>query len=262
MPFSRRDFLIRSTGFVTVSAMVPRWAVAGAHRFEESVAAANAQRTLVVLELAGGNDGLNTVVPYADALYPQLRSRIGIPVGEVLPLDARLGLNPVHERDQGALGRGPGGDRDERRLPELEPLALRGTRRLAHGGSHARSAARLARTLGGRRARRQRQSALLRRDLPIPSEDASRRSRGRADLSDPRELPVPDRRGASRRFREPGRRLSGGQRGRVRDRERARTRSPAWGGTRSRPRTSCRRWAAATWRWAPTRTTRSAPACS
>ena len=95
MPFSRRDFLIRSTGFVTVSAMVPRWAVAGAHRFEESVAAANAQRTLVVLELAGGNDGLNTVVPYADALYPQLRSRIGIPVGEVLPLDARLGLNPV-----------------------------------------------------------------------------------------------------------------------------------------------------------------------
>jgi uncharacterized protein (DUF1501 family) len=95
MPFSRRDFLIRSTGFVTVSAMVPRWAVSGASRFEESVAAANGQRTLVVLELAGGNDGLNTVVPYADSLYPQLRSRIGIPVGEVLPLDARLGLNPV-----------------------------------------------------------------------------------------------------------------------------------------------------------------------
>jgi len=95
MPVSRRDFLIRSTGFVTVSAMVPRWAVSGASRFEESVAAANGQRTLVVLELAGGNDGLNTVVPYADSLYPQLRSRIGIPVGEVLPLDARLGLNPV-----------------------------------------------------------------------------------------------------------------------------------------------------------------------
>jgi uncharacterized protein (DUF1501 family) len=95
MPFSRRDFLIRSTGFVTVSAMVPRWSVAGARRFEESVDAANGRRTLVVLELAGGNDGLNTLVPYADALYPQLRSRIGIPVGEVLPLDGRLGLNPV-----------------------------------------------------------------------------------------------------------------------------------------------------------------------
>ena len=43
----------------------------------------------------GGNDGLNTVVPYADSLYPTLRSRIGIPVGSVLHLDGALGLNPV-----------------------------------------------------------------------------------------------------------------------------------------------------------------------
>lgn len=95
MAFSRRDFLLRSTGFVTVSAMVPRWAVAAATKFEESVGAANGHRTLVVLELMGGNDGLNTIVPYADALYPQLRSRIGIPVSGVLPLDDRLGMNPV-----------------------------------------------------------------------------------------------------------------------------------------------------------------------
>jgi len=95
MTFSRRDFLIRSTGFVTVSAMVPRWAVKGAAAFEESVGAADSGRTLVVLELMGGNDGLNTVVPYADSLYPQLRSRIGIPVGSVLQLDGGLGLNPV-----------------------------------------------------------------------------------------------------------------------------------------------------------------------
>ena len=51
MPISRRDFLLRTTGAVTVSAMVPRWAVAGAKNFEESVEAAAAQRTLVVLEL-------------------------------------------------------------------------------------------------------------------------------------------------------------------------------------------------------------------
>jgi uncharacterized protein (DUF1501 family) len=95
MAFSRRDFLIRSAGFATVSAMVPRWAVRGATAFEESVGAAATDRTLVVVELMGGNDGLNTVVPYADGLYPQLRSRIGIPVGSVLPLDAHLGLNPV-----------------------------------------------------------------------------------------------------------------------------------------------------------------------
>jgi uncharacterized protein (DUF1501 family) len=95
MPISRRDFLLRSSGFVTVSAMVPRWAVRGSRFFEESVEAEFANRTLVVLELAGGNDDLNTVVPYTDNLYLQMRSRIGIPAASVLALDNRLGLNPV-----------------------------------------------------------------------------------------------------------------------------------------------------------------------
>jgi uncharacterized protein (DUF1501 family) len=95
MPISRRDFLLRTAGFVSVSAMVPRWAVAGAKAFEESVGAAATNRTLVVLELMGGNDGLNTVIPYTDPVYPQVRSRIGIPQASVIPLDGKLGLNPV-----------------------------------------------------------------------------------------------------------------------------------------------------------------------
>jgi uncharacterized protein (DUF1501 family) len=95
MTISRRDFLLRTSGFVTVSAMVPRWAVDGARMFEETVEADFSNRTLVVLELAGGNDDLNTVVPYTDNLYLQLRSRIGIAAGSVLALDSRLGLNPV-----------------------------------------------------------------------------------------------------------------------------------------------------------------------
>jgi uncharacterized protein (DUF1501 family) len=95
MPISRRDFLLRSAGFVSVSAMVPRWAVVGADQFEESVGAAQTGRTLVVLELMGGNDGLNTLIPYADSAYPQVRSRIGIPVNSVLQLSGTLGLNPV-----------------------------------------------------------------------------------------------------------------------------------------------------------------------
>lgn len=95
MPISRRDFLLRSAGFVSVSAMVPRWAVAGTKMFEESVGAGVPNRTLVVLEMMGGNDGLNTVVPYTDSAYPLVRSRIGIPQNTVLALDGRLGLNPV-----------------------------------------------------------------------------------------------------------------------------------------------------------------------
>ncbi|HYT32958.1 MAG TPA: DUF1501 domain-containing protein [Thermoanaerobaculia bacterium] len=94
MSISRRDFLLRSAGFVTVSAMVPRWSVVGARNFEESLGSAYPGRTLVVLELMGGNDGLNTVVPYTDNAYPQVRARIGIPVGSVLQLDSKLGLNP------------------------------------------------------------------------------------------------------------------------------------------------------------------------
>lgn len=55
MGFSRRDFLLRSAGFVTVSAIAPKWAVAGANKFEETVEsdAAAANRTLVILELMG-----------------------------------------------------------------------------------------------------------------------------------------------------------------------------------------------------------------
>ena len=95
MTFSRRDFLLRSAGFVTVSAMVPKWSVAGSRGFEavDSGAAASG-RTLVILELMGGNDGLNTVVPYTDSRYTQYRSRIGIPVDTVLQLDSKLGLHP------------------------------------------------------------------------------------------------------------------------------------------------------------------------
>jgi uncharacterized protein (DUF1501 family) len=57
-----------------------------------SLAASN--RTLIVVQLAGGNDGLNTVVPYADATYRQMRPTIGVAEDQVLQLDSRLGLHP------------------------------------------------------------------------------------------------------------------------------------------------------------------------
>src|SRR6266702_3024447 len=51
-------------------------------------------RTLIVVQMAGGNDGLNTVVPYTDPLYMKLRPTLGIPQTKVLPLDTRLGFHP------------------------------------------------------------------------------------------------------------------------------------------------------------------------
>jgi len=49
---------------------------------------------LVVIQLAGGNDVLNTLVPYRDDAYYQARPALGIPVKDVLQLDDRLGLHP------------------------------------------------------------------------------------------------------------------------------------------------------------------------
>jgi len=62
-----------------------------------AVAAANAatgNRILVVLELSGGNDGLNTLVPYADDAYYRLRPHIGIKADKVRKIDDRFGFNP------------------------------------------------------------------------------------------------------------------------------------------------------------------------
>ena len=50
---------------------------------------------LILIELKGANDGLNTVVPFADAAYATLRPRIGIKREEVVQLSERTGLHPA-----------------------------------------------------------------------------------------------------------------------------------------------------------------------
>ncbi|MFC5520193.1 DUF1501 domain-containing protein [Polaromonas jejuensis] len=88
----RRHFvsLVSSlTGAALLSAHAPGWAQATAQR-----AASAADRILILVELKGGNDGLNTVVPYADNNYYQLRPVIAIKREEVIRLDAQTGLHP------------------------------------------------------------------------------------------------------------------------------------------------------------------------
>jgi len=79
----RRDFLAASVAAL----FVPRVALAQARY----------RRLLVVVEMKGGNDGLNTVVPYADDAYYELRPRLALARDTVLQLDARTGLHPALE---------------------------------------------------------------------------------------------------------------------------------------------------------------------
>lgn len=57
--------------------------------------AAPGQRQLVLLELSGGNDGLNTVVPFADPSYYQLRPQLALERNQLLQLTPSLGLHPA-----------------------------------------------------------------------------------------------------------------------------------------------------------------------
>lgn len=53
------------------------------------------KRLLVLVELKGGNDGLNTVVPYADPAYASLRPRLALPRDQLLQLDEHSALHPA-----------------------------------------------------------------------------------------------------------------------------------------------------------------------
>lgn len=61
---------------------------------------------LVVVQLGGGNDGLNTVVPYADDAYHRARRRIAIGAKDVLDLDGHVGLAPQLARLHANFGEG------------------------------------------------------------------------------------------------------------------------------------------------------------
>jgi uncharacterized protein (DUF1501 family) len=97
---SRRQFLRAGFTLVAVGLAAPPWLAQIAHADAQRILKGKKlpnDRILVVLQLTGGNDGLNTVIPYADPLYYQARPTLAIPDSRVLPLQDRVGLHPALE---------------------------------------------------------------------------------------------------------------------------------------------------------------------
>ncbi len=89
--FTRRQFLtqtLKGSSLVALSSVVPQFVAQTAR-----AAAPGKDKILVVVEMTGGNDGLNTVIPYSDDLYHKYRPTLRQTKDVVVRLDDHVGLN-------------------------------------------------------------------------------------------------------------------------------------------------------------------------
>ena len=91
---TRREFLGRGVVLAAAATTVPSFVSRAAERVDEAGRPTADEPVLVVIQLAGGNDVLNTLIPYSDDAYYQARPELGIAAKQVLKLDDRIGLNP------------------------------------------------------------------------------------------------------------------------------------------------------------------------
>jgi uncharacterized protein (DUF1501 family) len=111
MKTNRRNFIVRSTaaGVVSLGASVPAFLTRAARAATTDQQVDKDGRILVLIELAGGNDGLNTVIPFSNDAYLEARPGTKIGEGAVLKLNDELGLHPQMSGmkalyDAGSLG--------------------------------------------------------------------------------------------------------------------------------------------------------------
>src|SRR5215510_10249338 len=110
---TRREFM-KTTSLLALAPSVPTFVARAAHaatiRRDQTDG-----RVLVVLHLAGGNDGLNTLVPFADERYTKFRNALRLQNDRLLRIDDRVALHPsmaamktLYDRGQLAIVQGVG----------------------------------------------------------------------------------------------------------------------------------------------------------
>lgn len=94
---NRRKFLIASAGVGAAGLLSGTVAVSWSDllRAAHDRPLAEGSGVLVIVTLYGGNDGINTVIPYADNAYHDARPELSYAPSDVLHLDDQLGLNPA-----------------------------------------------------------------------------------------------------------------------------------------------------------------------
>jgi uncharacterized protein (DUF1501 family) len=92
---NRRDFLKTTSGLVSWWGLtVPTFLSKTATAAPEAGKPGAKDTILVVVQLTGGNDGLNTVVPYADEDYAKLRPTLNLPTAQLKKVNDQIGLHP------------------------------------------------------------------------------------------------------------------------------------------------------------------------
>ncbi len=94
MNTSRREFLRNGTLLVAMGLAAPSFLTRTVPHVQATAKPSLEKRTLIMVQLSGGNDGLNTVIPFSDPLYSQLRPQVGVASGDVLKLNDTVGLHP------------------------------------------------------------------------------------------------------------------------------------------------------------------------
>jgi len=94
---NRRKFLLASTGVGAAGLLSSACAVSWPDLMREAQERplAEGSGVLIIVTMYGGNDGINTVIPYADNAYHDARPELAYAPGDVLNLDGQLGLNPA-----------------------------------------------------------------------------------------------------------------------------------------------------------------------